>query len=996
MPPGQFHRFHRLTVDDGLSQNLALFIHQDRQGFMWFGTAGGLDRYDGIEFKAYRDIKGLSKQPVYFYSCVENASTFWIGTELGLMRFNPITKSGQMFSLPRSMVFAGRANTIPSLMLLKDETLLLSVTGKGLVRFDTRSQKFSMLYEFEAARAGHMQENIAGMAHWKNGNALAITFNHLFSYDAQQQVLTRLIDFSAHQQPNCIWNDAKTQSVLIGTRNGVLSFRNNNLTTQHFSAQNDLENISITSIFRDSKGTLWLGTEDGLMAVNDARNSIVHYRNNFADGSSIMAGAVMRLMEDRTENLWMSLLDQGLCRIDLKKKKFYSITNRPGFPQQLASTIISGISVDGNDNLWVGGEGLAYVDLLNDRITLHRAKPGDPATAYARNTRRIHSLNDSLLCVIANERLFLFDRKTSTGSEPYIDGAPLPTIYRAHVRRRSGNILCINADSIFEIDPKQKRRVATLMRLADQTLFPKTVYFSSVIEDDSGNIWFGINDGLLRYDEAHAQFQLMTDSPSNPTSLAFSGDHIIWVGTIAGLYRFDIRSHSVRGFHVRDGMPNDKIWSVGVDRRNRVWATTNRGLARITELPDGTATIRSYTTEDGLPSNEFSMGVAATDSKGRMYFGTANGVVFFSPDSVSDNSYPPQVALTDLKIYGTPVSLERDIPFAGVLNIPFDAKVFSITFAALDFTNPAQNKYQYKMEGYDDDWVNAGHRHEAFYTNLNPGHYTFLVRASNNDQVWTETPYAISMEIIPPFWMTWWFRTIVGLLVVGTIVGGIRYMELRRIRRRLSQLEQERAVERERTRISRDMHDELGANLTSLSMMTEIARRSLDENPVVDKQLRRMTSLASETIQKLDEIVWAINPKADTLENLVAYISEYVQEFFDATSVRVRFDFPESIPALALASEQRHSIFLVVKEALTNIVKHASASEVVIVLRNEERVLRIEVRDNGRGFDGTADVGPGNGVRNMRQRIESIGGTLVFDSVPGRGTKVRIEVPNKA
>jgi signal transduction histidine kinase len=319
--------------------------------------------------------------------------------------------------------------------------------------------------------------------------------------------------------------------------------------------------------------------------------------------------------------------------------------------------------------------------------------------------------------------------------------------------------------------------------------------------------------------------------------------------------------------------------------------------------------------------------------------------------------------------------------------------VFSVTYAALDFTDPSRNRYQYKMEGYDDHWVDAGTRREAFYTNLDPGTYTFLVRASNNDNVWSDTPLAVEITIVPPFWMTWWFRGILVVAIIGAGGATLRYLELRKIKRRLERVEQERALERERARISRDMHDDLGANLTSLSMLAEIARMSLDDREKTDAQLQRITSLSTDVVRSLDEIVWAVNPRADHLGNLTAYLSEFAQEFLSSSQIRIRFDFASSLPDAALSSEQRHNIFLVVKEALTNVVKHASASEARLSLGMSGDVLWIEVQDNGTGTGKREKTSPGNGVRNMQQRMESIGGRFSMRNVEPSGVVVRLEVP---
>ncbi len=830
---------------------------------------------------------------------------------------------------------------------------------------------------------------------------LVITYNQVLFYDNITQNINLLAEFPEGILSNCAWTDGKTNSVLIGTTKGLFQFEKNILEPVIFPGMRGkkVESVAVRAVYKDTKGTLWIGTENGVMAIDNKKTKTILYRNNPSDPSSIMQGIALGIFEDRSENLWITFQDQGLCKVDLKKRKFSAITNHPGFPIQLEGEVVRDIYIDRSDNLWIAGDGLTFINRLTNEIEYHSSTNTNKSSAYAYDTRQIYPLSDSLLVILAKRKIYIYDVVTSEGKELIIDGTSVDNVYRAFVRSRTGNLLCVTQDSIFEIDAIQKRFSKTLLKFSEQSFIPSIAVVDDIIEDANGNLWIGTSHGILYQNDLHNSFQLISDTTNSTvklpdptvTSLAFSGTEILWIGTTAGLYKYDLRSQSIRGFYVKDGLPDNKIWSVAVDRKKRVWATSNRGLFKLQELPDGKFIIRSYTIDDGLPSNEFNMAVVATDSRGIFYFGTPKGVVYFHPDSVKDNPNESPIVLTDLKIYGVSELTEHEISYTTLLQIPYEKKIFSIRYAALDFTNASRIQYAYKLEGYDDRWIEAGKRREAIYTNLDPGKYKLLIKATNSDGVWNEKPFSITIEIVPPFWMKWWFRVIIILGLIGIVGGTVRYLELKRIKQKIKKLEQKQALEKERTRIARDMHDEIGSNLTRISLLSGIinSRADKEKNTIA---LNQITDSVNETIEKLDEIVWAVNPSNDNLKKLTAYISEYAENYFEASEIKCRFSFPEFIPEIILSSEKRHNLFLVIKEALNNVLKYSQAKRVSISLVVELSFFKITIKDDGKGFNPELISKNSNGIKNMKERMDLIGGEFEIKSNIGEGTEIGLKI----
>lgn len=319
---------------------------------------------------------------------------------------------------------------------------------------------------------------------------------------------------------------------------------------------------------------------------------------------------------------------------------------------------------------------------------------------------------------------------------------------------------------------------------------------------------------------------------------------------------------------------------------------------------------------------------------------------------------------------------------------------------------PEKVRFKYRLEGFDSDWVDGRSVRQARYGKLVSGAYSFQVTACNNDGVWNEAGASVLLEVQTPFWRTWWFLGLSGLAATGAITGGIRLVLLRRLRRRLRLAEHQRAMEKERTRIAQDMHDEIGSKLTRISFLTEMAKAQAETIPQLKQQIDSIALTSRELLKKLDEIVWAVNPRNDTLEGLASYLGQYATEYFQGTAIHCELDLPASLPAHPLTADCRHNVFLTFEEALNNALKHSGASRVHVEMSLPPKSFCVTVADDGVGFDlekaadgsfkraGTSQgTRISNGLVNMRARLGDIGGDCDITSQPGRGVSVRLTIP---
>ena len=518
------------------------------------------------------------------------------------------------------------------------------------------------------------------------------------------------------------------------------------------------------------------------------------------------------------------------------------------------------------------------------------------------------------------------------------------------------------------------------------------VMIYSMLLDKLDNLWLGTTKGLAKFDIHKEKFKWYVPNPQNPNSLSYplinkvfeDNNGVIWIGLANGFDRFDKNSETFIQYTEYDGLRDARINSILEDKHGNIWLSSIRGISKFNPV---TERFRNYGNDMGL--GEYFTLAACSDSSGNFYFGTPDGVMIFHPDSIYVDEHIPQIVLTSFNIFDKPALLDTSILVKKYLELDYQENVFSIEFSALSYINREDIQYAYKLEGFDKDWIYAGSRHHANYMNLDGGTYTFKVKGSNYDGVWNEQGASIILMIKPPFWETWWFRFLVFIVLLTSIGGTLRYIEMRKIKRKIEKLEQERALEHERTRISRDMHDEVGSSLSEIAILSELAKKKPLE---AETHINEISERATEVIDSVSEIVWAMNPQNDKLDNLVAHIRRYSIKYLNLSNIECIFSVPEIIPAQHLSTELRRNIFLVVKEALHNIAKHAGASEVLFTIELASEQLVIQIKDNGTGFLIDELSGSGNGLVNMRKRIEDIGGRIKIESSPGEGTQIGFSI----
>jgi signal transduction histidine kinase len=403
-----------------------------------------------------------------------------------------------------------------------------------------------------------------------------------------------------------------------------------------------------------------------------------------------------------------------------------------------------------------------------------------------------------------------------------------------------------------------------------------------------------------------------------------------------------------------------------------------------------------YRHSDGLQSTvggNVAKPSAWKGADGSLLFTTTKGLAVIDPKLAEINRTVPPVYIEEVKADSKPISAAlRGGQGESALRFPPGRGELEFSFAALSFANPEKCRFRYKLEGVDSDWSAPDTKRTAKYNNLYPGHYRFRVMGCNGDGMWNEDGASLAFYLEPHLWQTWWFQGLViavAVAIVGTIA---RILFVQKMRQKVALLEMQNSLEKERTRISRDIHDDLGATLTQITLLSELAQRKANDPPKVSLYTAQISQTARELVQAMDEIVWAVNPRNDRLPMVTGYIFQHAEKFFAGTPVHCRFDSPEEWPDQALSAETRHHLFLAAKEALNNAARHSGANEVWLRWKLIDDELQLSIEDNGRGLTAGAGESFGNGLGNMKKRMEEIGGKFELTSTPGAGTTVRLKL----
>jgi signal transduction histidine kinase/ligand-binding sensor domain-containing protein len=964
--------------EQGLPNNTVNAVTQTRDGYLWLGTDEGLARFDGVHCRVFGLADGLKNLQIS--ALLEDRSgVLWIGTAGGGVG-RLVQDEIKTYTVADGLV----GDSISSFVEAANGDVWVG-THTGLSRwhngrFEPVAKELGPMLVFGLAknRAGDIW---AATLH----NGLLCFTNGEYSY-AEWQAATK------SDNPRCVFVDSHDR-VWAGLREKAILCRENGVWTRYGTNEGFPEVVTYC-LAETSDGNIWAGSwNEGLYCFQNetGRFSALQKKDGLSDD------AILSLFAGREQFLWAGTQSGGLNRIGPKKLSVHHVMEgaSEGQLRSLAQTT--------NGEFWVGTYGQGVYQWL-----------GGQFTPFQETRLRAHLLVEAML-------------SARDGSLWWGAG---PSLYQ----RKDGQLISYFGDPPWLIGDRVwslcEDRVAGIwvgtyngkLGLLKQRKFTAVKNLSgkpvtALAQEADGTLWIGsLGGGLARLQNEKLTVFTTKDGLQSDLvrTLLLDADGTLWIGTDGGGLNRWSHGHMV-GFTTRQGLLDDIIQQILEDDAGCLWLGGNRGICRVSkrvlnDVAEGKNNFvhpLNFGISEGMASEECvgNFGAALKTQSGRLCFATAKGIVVIDPRQQTHAALLPDVLLEEVLVdkqilKRTAWQGAANFDHAGsnspnsVVTIPAGRHSFDFHFTGIGFDAPERIQFRYWLEGLD-SWSEWGTIREAHYSYLPPGTYRFHVQASNLNGQWNEPGAGMSFVVLPFFWQRLWFELLSACVLIGLIAAGIRLIERRRYRARLKRMEQERAMQNERVRIARDLHDELGSSLTYISMsITDIGQSPENSATQLKAKVEKISSFAVRTARALDEIVWAVNPRNDSLRSLVEYLTQLARELFENTEVHCRFQIPDNLPEVPLPPDMRHNIFLVVKETLNNALKHSRATEISLGAKTDGRQIEISLQDNGTGFNLAAVPAQGerNGLENMRQRIAALGGRLVIETKPGQGTTIRLTI----
>jgi ligand-binding sensor domain-containing protein/two-component sensor histidine kinase len=931
-----------LNVEDGLVQSQVNAILEDSRGFVWFGTFGGVSRWDGREFRNFQTQDGLAALDIRAFHETSDGTILIATAENGIS----IYRDGTLTTFNKSNGLPG--NSVRAFDLAGDGSLRIA-TSEGIVVFQDES--------FDTTSAEYLLpgRSVSGIATCSSGGYYASTFGDgvfkcriggVEPIDPNAELPGKVI--------RAIYEAPDGTLFISVYKGGIWLMKDGRFTP--FRRNAELAGHEVKAIVPARDGTLYLSTLGGGIAVYrpDGAFEIIDSRNGLPNDISWWvhegASGVVYL------GTWngVSLYRPG---------RFETWNAASGLPEEIVATAAE--SPDGTFYLGTMGGGLA-------EITDH--------------VRRVYTTEDGLahnrvwsLCEARDGTLYI---GTHAGVNMLRDGR-LQTVYHEPTEL-SGRVYAIHEATDGVIYFATYGGILTCKEGAVETLYEETdlgrssVY--SICEGRDGEIYFGTGSGVVVYRDGTIDIARTPEqfAELRVWSIHQDGDGTMYFGTNgAGLFmmrdglspegRLDV-------LDVSNGLSDNTVYGILEGGNGLLYLTTNRGV-NVVDLSGEEPSVRHMGYGDGLASDECNQGTAFMDSRARVWISTNRGVSCYDPSHDRPNKVPPKVHITRVRLY------EEDLPLGSFVDgrkFAYGDNYFKFDFIGTNPPAPETVVYRYRLSRIDRDWVEA-QQNLVQYTALPHGDYTFEVKARNEWGYWSE-PAALRFAITPPFWKTWWF-VILAVIAAG---GTITLLVLNRVRHLL-------ALEKLRTKIAADLHDDIGAGLTEISIMSDVIAQKLpqDQRGLVKAELGSISTASRQLVNGMSDIVWLVNPRRDSLHDLIARLGDAYNESLRSSKISLKVRNLESLKNVRLGMERRQHVFLIFKEAIHNAIKYSDCSE--ITLDVEAKGGRIEIRlvDNGKGFD-PAKVSSGNGLANMKDRAWKIKARVAIESSPGSGTTVSL------
>lgn len=963
-----------LDASSGLSYSYITCMLQDRQGYLWIGTDGyGLCKYDGVYITTYTQKEGLINNSITVLE-QDNKGNLWVATKEGLSVFD-----GQRFlQFTENEGLPG--NSIYQMKRDKQGNIWLSSLRGGISKFDGNNiTHYSENEGFPSSGAVTFFEDSKGNLWFGSETGLSILKgNRLFFFNKQYDILKAIYAITEDRKGNLWFGSSQF---------GLVKFDGKEIT--QYTEKSGLSDNSITALTTDSNDDIWIATRYGGLNKFDG-----NYFTRYSTGEGLSDDKISCVMEDKQGNIWCGTSGGGINRI-----------NHKGFSEPipldyLGNSRVRPITKDINGHLWFGTEGAGLYRYDGNSVVKHF---GNYFYGYQGFRSAMTDKKDNLWFGEADgTNLYKYDNNKFVS---YRSEKIRSAILSLHEDRKELIWMGTGEDGLAVFDGDK------LSFYNEKTGLPANRIFC-ILQDSKGQYWLGTENSIVKYDGK--MFTVLSAKQGlfvkGVTSIIEDADGQLWLGSLgAGVCRFDGTKFTY--YTENQGLSMNDVWSLQEDKIGRIWVGTDRGLSVLIPTKDsltGAAkryTIQSFDQRDGLKSTDFNLKSVCIDNNNRIWWGTGKALITRDLDLPVETFTPQSLLLSHLEVNDRFLdfrsisdSAKKKISFSSLapfhnypdnLSLPYDQNHLRFHFTALDWVAPHKIKYSYRLKGLDNKWSEPSASTTADFRGLQPGHYTFEVKAIGSSQQWAET-FSYRFSIRPAWWQTWWFKLLVALSAALALLYISRMIYLARLRKQKAEMEKQLAIQMERQRISAEMHDDIGAGLSGVKLLTELTRNKVKDEQTAE-EMEKIYQSVGDISSKMKEVIWSLNTENDNLPNLISYIQKQVRLWLERYPAQLIIQMPENIPDMNISGETRRNILLLVKEAIHNIIKHADASQVQLSVNFTENRLFIHIADNGKGMAVADGNGYGNGIKNMRQRVKNLNG--IFTLKNQNGLTLTFEIP---
>jgi signal transduction histidine kinase/ligand-binding sensor domain-containing protein len=974
------YNFKQLNVQNGLSQNIVYQFLQDYKGYIWLGTHNGLTMYDGTRAVSFMhdEQKNNSLASNFITRILEDTNhQVWVGNEKGIDLFNRNNNTFSHYGVDRPGGEKDNTYCVPVGFGSPAELWFIDTKTKSIRAFNTKTKSSQFICEMNEVDGVIYIDSSTHLVHFWSYQSIG-TIHLVFKGHTllkTQIFFSNSNNFFHHPLQIVHALQQNDSTTWLSTNEGLVCLNALNSTYKIYDRWNGSRIKESRYAALSPDGILWMGTGPSGVYTFDTkkREFINNYKNNRLDPFSICSNNIVAVYFDKSGNVWCGSYGGGASYTSIESNFFA----KHFIDEKESANNILWTGLDNNENCWCiveDQDGFWVFDKTFSK-SKHLIPLADDGKAFACSMYKLVFTKSGNAWVVTNKGLYrynVYTNKMHRVKYPLLSGANFGSNWmRDMFKLHDGSIIFSTFAGLYSIKEENGNARVTLFSQLNE-IYDKS--FTTLFQDEAGNIYIKGDDSLFILKQKANDGQ-----PALIKSIAFPVDvyqyfsdatqNLVYIATNDGLYILDKKNYTLQKQNF-EHMPFQSVNNV-FEKDDKLWLFGEKGLYYFNKKSKQS---RTFTIEDGLPGNEFNESSITVSADGKCMAGNAHGLVSFYPGKFLKNLYPPRAQLDHIYINDTLYASTNSANEINSISLTYRQNTFAFDFSAISFQHNSDCVYEYKLEGYDKDWIKSGATHFTRYSKISPGDYTFKLRVKDVNGVISPFMKDLQIKISKAFWQTTLFR--IAFLIIVLCIGWlfIKWYLSTKIRKQKIIFEKQQAIDQERTRIAMEMHDDLGSGLTAIRYLA--GSLSVQSSSAAKDKAIKIANSAQLLVDAMNDIIWTMKSDNNTLQELLAYIRKQTGEQLETAGIEFKFKLPANIPEIKLNSEQKRSLLLISKEAVHNIIKHSAATEVFATIEIRRNCFELKIADNGKGIDAGKTSQFGNGLKSMKRRAEEIDAQL--------------------